>query len=75
MFLGLLSLEKNEGKMNKQSENPTSGNNTDTVLIVNPSSSSGSTGKNWDDFYLKIKEIFGENPEVALDSNSSFTKC
>jgi diacylglycerol kinase (ATP) len=70
MFLGLLSLEKNEGKMNKQSENPTSGNNTDTVLIVNPSSSSGSTGKNWDDFYLKIKEIFGENPEVAFSKKS-----
>ena len=70
MFLGLISLEKNEGKMNKQSENPTSGNNTDTVLIVNPSSSSGSTGKNWDDFYLKIKGIFGENPEVAFSKKS-----
>jgi predicted phosphodiesterase len=59
--------------MNKQSENPASdnnnsSNNTDTVLIVNPGSSSGSTGKNWDDFYLKIKEIW-ENPEVAFSKN------
>jgi YegS/Rv2252/BmrU family lipid kinase len=37
-----------------------------TVLIVNPSSSRGSTGKNWDDLYSKIKEIFRENPEVAF---------
>jgi diacylglycerol kinase (ATP) len=62
--------------MSKQRENPGSGNNnnsksnTDTVLIVNPSSSSGSTGKNWDDFYLKIKEIIGENPEVAFSKKS-----
>jgi diacylglycerol kinase (ATP) len=38
----------------------------DTVLIVNPSSSGGSTGKNWDDIYTKIKGIFAENPEVAF---------
>ncbi len=37
-----------------------------TVLIVNPSSSGGTTGKNWNDFYQKIKEFFGENPEIAF---------
>src|SRR5919204_3969265 len=43
---------------------------TETVLIVNPSSSSGSTGKNWNDFYLKIKEFFGENPEIVFTTKA-----
>jgi diacylglycerol kinase family enzyme len=60
---------KRVSDMNKPNEKPiTTG--TGTVLIVNPSSSSGSTGKNWDDLYLKIKEIFGENPEVAFTKKS-----
>lgn len=60
---------KKVSDMNKPNEKPiTTG--TGTVLIVNPSSSSGSTGKNWDDLYLKIKEIFGENPEVAFTKKS-----
>jgi diacylglycerol kinase (ATP) len=37
---------------------------------VNPSSSSGSTGKNWNDFYLKVKEFFGENPEIAFTTKA-----
>jgi diacylglycerol kinase family enzyme len=55
--------------MKEQKEKPTatsaitSGN---TVLIVNPSSSGGATGENWDDIYTNIKGIFGENPEVAF---------
>ena len=62
--------------MSKQNEKPvitttaTSTINTETVLIVNPSSSSGSTGKNWNDFYLKVKEFFGENPEIAFTSKA-----
>lgn len=32
----------------------------DILLVANPSSSSGSTGKDWDDLYLKIKEAFGD---------------
>lgn len=39
---------------------------TDTALIVNPNSCSGSTGKNWDSLYTKIKNVFGENPETAF---------
>ncbi len=39
---------------------------TDTVLVVNPKSASGSTGKGWEDLYIKIKEAFGQNPEVAF---------
>jgi diacylglycerol kinase family enzyme len=43
---------------------------TETVLIVNPNSCGGSTGKNWESLYNQIKEIFGENPEVALSQKS-----
>jgi hypothetical protein len=42
---------------------------TETVLIVNPNSCSGLTGKNWETLYNQIKEIFGENPEVAFSEN------
>src|SRR5918999_4258289 len=38
----------------------------DTVLIVNPNSSSGVTGKGWDDLYSEIKNVLGRNLEVAL---------
>jgi diacylglycerol kinase (ATP) len=34
----------------------------DIVLVVNPSSSSGLTGKGWKDLFMKIKEDFGETP-------------
>lgn len=60
----------------KPADNNTHGDSTDnthgdsTVLIVNPSSSSGSTGKNWDDLYIKIKEIFRENPDVVFSKKS-----
>ena len=45
-------------------------NNGDTVLVVNPSSCSGTTGKNWDTLYVKIKNILGESPEVAFTKKS-----
>src|SRR5215210_1081981 len=38
----------------------------DTVLLVNPNSSGGLTGKGWDDLYSKIKDIVGDNIEVAF---------
>ena len=56
--------------MNKQNEEPISTDHNSTVLIVNPSSSSGSTGKNWNDFYLKVKDFFEENPEIAFTNKS-----
>src|SRR5918911_3580920 len=59
--------------MSKQNEKPvitTTTINTETVLIVNPSSSNGSTGKNWNDFYVKVKEFFGENPEIAFTTKA-----
>ena len=56
--------------MNKQNEERISTVDNSTVLIVNPSSSSGSNGKNWDDFYLKVKRFFGEKPEIAFTKKS-----
>src|SRR5215211_7654516 len=38
----------------------------DTVLVVNPNSSSGVTGKGWDELYSEIKNVLGTNLEVAL---------
>ena len=42
----------------------------DTVLMVNPNSCSGLTGKGWDDLYSKIKDILGANVEVAFSKKS-----
>lgn len=39
---------------------------SEMVLIVNPNSCGGATGKNWEGLYNQIKEVFGENPEVAF---------
>jgi YegS/Rv2252/BmrU family lipid kinase len=38
----------------------------DTVLIVNPNSCSGLTGKNWEELYVKIKKIFGTDIKVVF---------
>ena len=43
---------------------------TETVLIVNPNSCGGSTGKNWENLYNQIKDIFGEKPEVVFSQKS-----
>ena len=45
-------------------------NDVDTVLVVNPSSCSGTTGKNWDTLYAQIKNILGESPKVAFTKKS-----
>ena len=41
-----------------------------TALVVNPTSSGGSTGKDWDTQFTKIKETFGENPEIVFTQKS-----
>jgi diacylglycerol kinase (ATP) len=41
-----------------------------TALVVNPTSSGGSTGKDWDTQFTKIKETFGENPEIVFTKKS-----
>jgi diacylglycerol kinase (ATP) len=38
----------------------------DTLLVANPTSSGGATGKDWENFYTKIKETFGGNPHVVF---------
>jgi hypothetical protein len=45
-------------------------NNVDTALVVNPSSCSGTTGKNWDILYAQIKNILGESPKVVFTKKS-----
>ena len=37
-----------------------------TLVIVNPNSCSGLTGKNWDSLYASIKQILGEDLKVVL---------
>ena len=39
---------------------------TGMVLVVNPNSCGGATGKNWESLYNQIKEIVDENPEVVF---------
>lgn len=38
----------------------------DTLLVANPSSASGSTGKDWENLYVTIKEALGENSQVLF---------
>ena len=44
-------------------------NNT-TALVVNPTSSGGSTGEDWNTQFTKIKESFGENPKIVFTKKS-----
>src|SRR5919112_2006999 len=41
-----------------------------SVLIVNPNSNSGLTGKNWDSIYQTLCESFGKDMEVAFTKKS-----
>jgi diacylglycerol kinase (ATP) len=49
--------ERNHDKISKHS---------DTLIVANPASAGGSTGKDWDNFYAEIKDAFGENPKVVF---------
>jgi hypothetical protein len=42
----------------------------DIVLVVNPNSRSGLTGKDWGSLFVKIKEVLGKNLEVAFTKKS-----
>ena len=44
---------------------------TDTVLVSNPASSSGSTGNNWDNLLIRIKDAFGVNPQIAFTKKTN----
>ena len=39
---------------------------TTTALVVNPTSAGGSTGKVWDTQFIKIRKVFGQNPEIVF---------
>ena len=39
--------------------------NVETLLVINPTSSSGSTGKDWENLYVKMEDAFGKNAQVA----------
>ena len=56
------SIELKQVKMKKR--------NVITALVVNPTSSGGSTGKDWDTQVIKIKEAFGEEPEIVFTQKS-----
>src|SRR6266480_4279533 len=53
---GMTQKEEDEGRKKISNTSP------DTLLVVNPSSSGGLTGKGWEDLFIKIKEDFGETP-------------
>lgn len=42
----------------------------DTVLLVNPNSCSGLTGKNWDELYAKMENIFGSRVKVVFSKKA-----
>jgi diacylglycerol kinase (ATP) len=43
----------------------------DTLLVINPTSSSGSTGKDWDNLYIKIKDTFGKNTQIVFTKKAN----
>ena len=43
----------------------------DTLLVINPTSSSGSTGKGWDNLNVKIKNTFGKNIQVIFTKKAN----
>lgn len=43
----------------------------DALLVINPTSSSGSTGKGWDNLNVKIKNTFGKNMQVIFTKKAS----
>ncbi|MGH9988048.1 MAG: hypothetical protein ACRD8W_29260, partial [Nitrososphaeraceae archaeon] len=40
--------------------------NVETLLVINPTSSSGSTGKDWENLYIKMKDALGKDPRVVF---------
>lgn len=43
---------------------------TEIALVVNPTSSGGSTGQDWETQFTKIKESFGKEPELVFTEKS-----
>jgi YegS/Rv2252/BmrU family lipid kinase len=42
------------------------GKSADTVLVVNPTSGGGSTGRGWQELYNQLRETLGKGPKVAF---------
>ena len=42
----------------------------ETALIVNPTSGGGSTGKDWETLFARIKEAFDKEPHLAFTEKS-----
>ena len=51
-------------------ENEIGQERTETALIVNPTSGGGSTGKDWETQYTKIKEALGKEPHLVFTEKS-----
>jgi diacylglycerol kinase family enzyme len=51
-------------------ENEIEQEKTETALIVNPTSSGGSTGKDWETLFARIKEAIGKEPHLAFTEKS-----
>jgi diacylglycerol kinase (ATP) len=51
-------------------ENEIEQEKTETALIVNPTSGGGSTGKDWETLFARIKEAFGKEPHLAFTEKS-----
>jgi diacylglycerol kinase (ATP) len=43
----------------------------DTLLVSNPTSSSGSTGKDWENLYTMIKDAFGKDSQVVFTKKAN----
>lgn len=43
---------------------------TEIALVVNPTSSGGSTGKDWETQFTRIREAFGKEPELVFTEKS-----
>jgi YegS/Rv2252/BmrU family lipid kinase len=51
-------------------ENEIGQERTETALIVNPTSGGGSTGKDWETQYTRIKEALGKEPHLVFTEKS-----
>ncbi|MGH9913406.1 MAG: diacylglycerol/lipid kinase family protein, partial [Nitrososphaeraceae archaeon] len=45
--------------------------NVETLLVINPTSSSGSTGKDWENLYIKMKDALGKDPRVVFTKKAN----
>lgn len=71
--------EENKGKDSDQNsiaktnihpENEIEKKKTEIALVVNPTSSGGSTGKDWESQFTRIKEVFGNEPHLVFTEKS-----